>query len=96
MRHGQTPPVFVATIQDITERRQTEARLSYLAYYDVLTNLPNRVLLLERLQQAMVDAERVNRLVAIMFPRPRPLQGHQRQPPGTTSATLLLKAWPSA
>ena len=66
MRH-ETPPVFVAIIQDITERRQAEERLSYLAYHDTLTNLPNRVLLLERLQQAMVDAERVNRLVAIMF-----------------------------
>ena len=66
MRH-ETPPVFVAIIQDITERRQAEERLSYLAYYDMLTSLPNRVLLLERLQQAMVDAERVNRLVAVMF-----------------------------
>ncbi len=66
MRH-ETPPVFVAIIQDITERRQAEERLSHLAYYDVLTDLPNRVLLLERLQQAMVDAERVNRLVAVMF-----------------------------
>ena len=61
------PPVFVAIIQDITERKQTEERLSYLAYYDVLTGLPNRVLLLERLQQALADAERVNRLVAVLF-----------------------------
>ncbi|MBI3574390.1 MAG: PAS domain S-box protein, partial [Gammaproteobacteria bacterium] len=66
MRH-ETPPVFVAIIQDITERRAAEERLSYLAYHDTLTRLPNRVLLLERLQQAMVDAERVNRLVAVMF-----------------------------
>ncbi|MEK7697722.1 MAG: diguanylate cyclase, partial [Pseudomonadota bacterium] len=66
MRH-ETPPVFVAIIQDITERRQAEERLSYLAYHDTLTGLPNRVLLLERLQQALVDAERVERIVAVMF-----------------------------
>ena len=66
MRH-EIPPVFVAIIQDITERRQTEERLSFLAYHDMLTGLPNRVLLLERLKQALLDANRVNRLVAVMF-----------------------------
>jgi len=66
MRH-ETPPVFVAIIQDISERRAAEEQLSFLAYHDTLTRLPNRVLLLERLQQAMLDAERVNRLVAVMF-----------------------------
>ncbi len=61
-------PLYLLGIsEDITERKQAEERLSYLAYYDVLTGLPNRVLLLERLRQAMVDAERVNRLVVVMF-----------------------------
>ncbi|OGI40288.1 MAG: hypothetical protein A2V91_07095, partial [Candidatus Muproteobacteria bacterium RBG_16_64_10] len=67
LSRAESPPVFVAIVQDITERRQAEERLSYLAYYDTLTGLPNRPRLLERLQQAMVDAERVNRLVAVMF-----------------------------
>ena len=61
-------PLYLLGIsEDITERKQAEERLSYLAYYDVLTGLPNRTLLLERLRQAMVDAERVNRLVVVMF-----------------------------
>jgi diguanylate cyclase (GGDEF)-like protein/PAS domain S-box-containing protein len=66
MRH-ESPPVFVAIIQDITERLQAEARLNFLAYHDVLTGLPNRTLLIERLRQAMADADRVQRLVVVMF-----------------------------
>ncbi len=57
----------VGTVQDITERKRTEEQLNYLAYYDTLTGLPNRALLLERLKQATLDAERVGRLVAVMF-----------------------------
>ncbi len=53
--------------RDITERKHAEEQLNYLAYYDTLTGLPNRALLLERLKQATLDAERVNRLVAVMF-----------------------------
>lgn len=63
----EDPPVFVAVIQDITERRQTEERLHYLAHYDALTDLPNRVLLHKRLNEAMLEADRRERLVAVMF-----------------------------
>jgi len=52
---------------DVTQRKRAEEQLNYLAYYDALTGLPNRARLLERLQQAMLDAGRVNRLVAVMF-----------------------------
>jgi diguanylate cyclase (GGDEF)-like protein/PAS domain S-box-containing protein len=63
----ESPPVFVAIIQDITARKYTEARLVYLANYDTLTDLPNRILLVQRLQQAITEAERNERLVAVMF-----------------------------
>jgi diguanylate cyclase (GGDEF)-like protein/PAS domain S-box-containing protein len=53
--------------EDITEQQQTQKRLKYLAFYDPLTGLPNRALMLERLRQTMADAERVNRLAAVMF-----------------------------
>jgi diguanylate cyclase (GGDEF)-like protein/PAS domain S-box-containing protein len=64
---AETPPVFVAVIQDITERKQTQERLNYLAYYDALTGLPNRSLLLDRLKQAMIESERHERLAAVLF-----------------------------
>ncbi len=63
----ETPPVFVAVISDITERKQVQERLNYLAFYDTLTGLPNRQLLLDRIRQAMLESERHERLVAIMF-----------------------------
>jgi diguanylate cyclase (GGDEF)-like protein len=49
----------------ITERTQT--RLFQLAHYDALTGLPNRLLFLDRLRQAMTQANRSERLVAIML-----------------------------
>ncbi|MBI3779365.1 MAG: PAS domain S-box protein [Gammaproteobacteria bacterium] len=67
LSRSEHPPVFVAVIQDITERKRTEERLSYLAYYDALTSLPNRQLLNERLSWAMTEADSRDRLVAVMF-----------------------------
>jgi len=61
------PPVFVAIIQDIAARKHAEARLVYLANYDTLTDLPNRVLLGERLSKAIEEAEYNERLVAVLF-----------------------------
>ncbi len=63
----ESPPLFVAIIQDISERKRTEERLNFLAYHDPLTGLPNRALLIERLKQAMYDADRMQRLVAVLI-----------------------------
>jgi diguanylate cyclase (GGDEF)-like protein/PAS domain S-box-containing protein len=49
------------------ERKEAEQNLDYLAHYDALTHLPNRVLFLDRLTQALASARRNNRLVALMF-----------------------------
>lgn len=57
----------VVVFRDISERRQNEQRLAYLAQHDLLTGLPNRHLLQDRLHQGMVRARRSARLMALMF-----------------------------
>jgi len=65
-KDGELVGSVVAFI-DISEHKQTEAELHRLAYYDSLTGLPNRVLFNDRLHQALTDARRRSRLVALML-----------------------------
>ncbi|MDO8811975.1 MAG: diguanylate cyclase [Gallionella sp.] len=58
---------FVAIMQDITERKQAEEQISNLAFYDALTQLPNRRLLNDRLEQAMAASKRSGHYGAVMF-----------------------------
>jgi len=53
--------------RDITERKRTEEKISFQAYHDLLTNLPNRVLFRDRLELALAHARRRNGLVGVMF-----------------------------
>jgi diguanylate cyclase (GGDEF)-like protein len=48
---------WVATIEDITERKRAELKIAHLAHYDALTDLPNRVLLHERLERALKEIQ---------------------------------------
>jgi diguanylate cyclase (GGDEF)-like protein/PAS domain S-box-containing protein len=65
--HDETPKVFVAIILDISDRIKDQEKLTYLAKYDELTDLPNRNLFRDRLLHAMKMAKRNNRLVGLMF-----------------------------
>ncbi|MFQ5354397.1 MAG: EAL domain-containing protein, partial [Thermodesulfobacteriota bacterium] len=59
--------LLVGTVQDITDRKESEEKMEYLAYHDHLTGLPNRSLLIEHLVQALAIAQRDNKGVAILF-----------------------------
>jgi diguanylate cyclase (GGDEF)-like protein/PAS domain S-box-containing protein len=57
----------VWSFRDVTERRRAEERIEYQAYHDSVTGLPNRLLLMDRLTQALVHAHRHQRRVAVLF-----------------------------
>lgn len=59
--------VLNATVVDITERKAAEAEIKLLAFYDELTELPNRRLLLERLSHALASSHRNNKKGALFF-----------------------------
>src|SRR6202020_1789373 len=54
---------WVATYEDVTERRQAEAKIMHMARHDALTNLPNRVLFCDKMEQALGRGEKL----AVMF-----------------------------
>lgn len=56
-----------AVAYDVTARKNAEAELERIAHYDLLTNLPNRVLLSDRLSQAMAQCERRKQSLAVAF-----------------------------
>ena len=58
---------FVGTMTDITIRKTAEDEIRNLAFYDPLTKLPNRRLLLDRLQQALATSARTGKLGALLF-----------------------------
>jgi diguanylate cyclase (GGDEF)-like protein len=57
---------WVTTHEDITARRQAEVQIAHMAHHDALTGLPNRVLLRERLDEAIAHARRGSR-VAVLY-----------------------------
>lgn len=53
--------------RDISEKKLSDDRLAFLAYHDVLTNLPNRALFRDRVGLAIMQAKRSNSMLATMF-----------------------------
>lgn len=60
-------PAVQLMVRDVTERKRLESRLSYLAQYDVLTELPNRSQFRDRLGGAIARATRNKQLMGVMF-----------------------------
>ena len=61
------PSHFVSQFQDVTDRKALEERLRHQALHDTLTDLPNRRLFVDRLEQALERTGRRDRLVAVLF-----------------------------
>ena len=64
---GGTVTHYVATMTDITQRKLAESEINALAFYDPLTGLPNRRLMLDRLRQAVTSGDRHQRHGALMM-----------------------------
>ncbi len=58
---------YVSSLSDITRRKQAEAQIQNLAFYDPLTSLPNRRLFIDRLKQALASTARHKRFGALLF-----------------------------
>ena len=58
---------YIGISIDITDRKRTEARVQFLAHHDVLTELPNRSLCVDRLRAAMLEAQATGQCVAVLF-----------------------------
>jgi len=57
----------VTACEDITQRKDSEKQIEHLVYYDTITHLPNRALLMDRLHQALALAQREKRELALLF-----------------------------
>ncbi|MCI2283885.1 EAL domain-containing protein [Colwellia sp. MSW7] len=58
---------YVGSHLDITERKLTQEKIQHLAFYDHLTNLPNRMLLTDRLKKALATCTRSKRKGALLY-----------------------------
>jgi len=66
-RADGSPARMVGAVKDISERKHHEAEIQRLAFFDPLTELPNRRLLIDRLQQAIIRNQRNKTFGALMF-----------------------------
>jgi diguanylate cyclase (GGDEF)-like protein/PAS domain S-box-containing protein len=58
---------YIEIFSDVSERKEREERVRHLAHHDALTGLPNRVLLTDRITQALALAQRNDTRAAVMF-----------------------------
>lgn len=66
-RHAMQDGGHASTYTDITERKELENKVNYMATHDTLTQIPNRILLMDRLDLALARANREKSQVAVLF-----------------------------
>ena len=71
------PQYLLSVIEDVTERKRSDERIAHLAHYDALTDLPNRVLFREKLEQSLKGVSRGDRL-AVLYLDLDQFKSHQR------------------
>jgi diguanylate cyclase (GGDEF)-like protein/PAS domain S-box-containing protein len=59
--------IRMTVVRDISDRKEAEARIQFLAHHDTLTHLPNRALLMDRLQVMLLAARRMASQIAVVF-----------------------------
>ncbi|MEQ1526317.1 MAG: diguanylate cyclase [Gallionella sp.] len=66
VRLGNTR-LFTVMVRDVSEQKLSQQRIEHLAHYDALTNLPNRSLFFDRLNQSIIAARRNQSSIALLF-----------------------------
>ena len=64
---AQLDGTYLVIIRDISERKAAEARIEYLAYFDTLTGLPNRQMLMRHVNRTLAAAERSKKSAALLY-----------------------------
>ena len=67
LSHSEVPPVYLANVQDISERKETEKNLIFLANHDSLTGLFNRNMFIKKLKESIEICKRSDSLMAVLF-----------------------------
>ncbi|WP_420267186.1 diguanylate cyclase domain-containing protein [Candidatus Magnetominusculus dajiuhuensis] len=65
--HDGTFAGFIGSCVGISERKEAEEQLQHIAHFDLLTDLPNRFLFFDRMNQAIEQAKRYNHIIALLF-----------------------------
>ncbi len=77
---NNNPQYLLTVLEDVTERTRAEQRISHMAHFDNLTDLPNRISFNEAMEAALERGEGDRRTVRRAVARSRRLQGRQRHP----------------
>ena len=67
LSHSEVPPVYLANIQNISTRKETEKNLIFLANHDALTGLYNRNMFIKKLNECLEQCKRTETLMAVFF-----------------------------